>query len=87
MSIKRNIRIATVAAAAGLGGISTPAMAYTPTTSSATTLSSGPVTPTVKMTWSQCWRLAYFGARDDGLSVAGAEAEADLTCGRSPEEF
>jgi hypothetical protein len=92
MNIKRNICIATVTAvaAAGLGtGMSAPAMAYTPATGSAITLTSGPIKPVVKkkMTWRECWRGMYFGARDSGSSVSGAEAEADLACGRSPDEF
>lgn len=90
MNIKRNIRIATVAAVAvaGLGtGISAPAMAYTPPSSSAMTLSNGPVKPIVRMTWHECWRTAYFAAKDSGSSTPNAEAEADLTCGRSPDEY
>ena len=90
MNIKRTTRIATVAviAVAGLGtGISAPAMASTPRTSSAMSLSNGPVKPIVRMSWSQCWRAAYFAARDEGGSVAVGEATADLTCGRSPDEY
>ncbi|CAN5184883.1 hypothetical protein BH20ACT16_BH20ACT16_12970 [soil metagenome] len=101
MNITRNARIATVAAiaCAGLGtAVSTPAMAYSPVTTMSsgpakptvrpvTTLSNGPVKPTVKMTWSECWRTSYFSARDHGDSVPVAEATADLTCGRSPDEF
>ncbi len=86
MNLAHNIRIAAVTAIACVGmstAVSTPAIAYSPIAK----LSSGPVKPTVKMTWHECWRSSYFAARDQGSSSTTAEAEADLTCGRSPDEF
>ena len=63
MNIKRNIRVATIAAVAvAVASISAPAMASIPTTSSAMTLSHGPVKPTVT-TSSQ--RSGYFSAGID----------------------
>ena len=86
MNIKNNIRIAAVAAIACAGlstAISTPAMAYTPLTK----LSSGPVKPTVRMTWKECYTKSYAAARDRGQSIESSTNEADLTCGKTQDEY
>lgn len=85
MNIKNNIRIAAVTAIACAGlsaGISTPAMAYSPVM----TLSSH-VKPTVRMTWKECYTMSYAAARDRGQSIESATNEADLTCGKTQDEY
>lgn len=79
MNIKRNARIATIAAIACVG-ISTPAMAFTQV---------GPITsggkPTVdNSAWKKCWAITYGQWREDGASISTSATAADWTCGPNP---
>ncbi len=82
MNIKRTISLAAATAIACVG-ISSPAMAFT----SATTLSNGPVKPTVvwdHAAWKKCYSITYAQWREDGASPSTAQTAADWTCGKQP---
>jgi hypothetical protein len=85
MSIARSIHLAVVAAVA-TAGLSASAAAAGPVPAQ-TTISAGKPRPVVvwdHAAWKKCWAITYAQWREDGGSVAGATAAADLTCGDPP---
>lgn len=85
-NIKRSIHTALLAAVVTVG-LGAPALAAGPGGPAAGTISAPKPKPVVvwdHAAWKKCWSITYAQWREDGGSVQGAQAAADLTCGKQP---